>query len=156
MPVYNGARTLQDAIDSVLMQTFNNFELVICNDASTDETASILENVKDKRVHVILNRSNLGEGAARDRAIEAAQGRWLAVIDADDVWAPERLETLVAETGSTNNAMVFDDIIECHDTPDGMIPWRVLRGKIAFGGNGVETVEVSIDNFVKQERLHTP
>jgi len=49
--------------------------------------------------------------------------------------------------------MIFDDIVECHDTPSGMVPWQVMRGKRAFGGNGVDTVEVPITGFVCKKRL---
>lgn len=153
MPVFNGACTLKESIDSVLAQTFHNFELIICNDASTDETPMILENIADERVLVLHNKSNLGEGPARDRAIESANGFWLAFIDADDAWAPERLETLLDNADASLNKMIFDDILECHDTADGMVPWHVLRGKYAFGGNGIKSVEVPIEKFLCQERL---
>ena len=153
MPVFNGARTLRESVDSVLAQTFRDFEFIICNDASTDETGNILENIADERVRVLHNKSNLGEGSARDRAIESARGIWLAVIDADDAWAPERLETLLDAADTSVNKMIFDDIWECHDTADGLVPWHVLRGRYAFGGNGITAVDVPIENFVCQERL---
>jgi succinoglycan biosynthesis protein ExoO len=153
MPVYNGARTLMEAVASVLKQTYNNFELIICNDASTDETLNLLNNITDDRVRVIHNAQKLGEGPTRDRAIEMAHGFWLAFIDADDSWAPERLEVLLYEADTSEDKILFDDIWECHDTPSGMIPWRVLRGKYAFGGNGINTVELPIENFICQKRL---
>jgi len=153
MPVFNGALTLRESVDSVLAQTFQDFELIICNDASTDETGIILENISDERVRVLHNKSNLGEGSARDRAIESARGVWLAFIDADDAWAPERIETLLDQADTSINKMIFDDILECHDTEDGMVPWHNMRGKYAFGGNGIKAVEVPIENFVCQERL---
>src|SRR5512136_1039319 len=126
MPVYNGARTLMEAVNSVLKQTYSDFELIICNDASTDETENILNSITDDRVRVIHNRQNLGEGPTRDRAIEVGRGVWLAVIDADDAWAPERLEVMLQETEGSTDMMVFDDILRCHDTPSGMVPWHVL------------------------------
>lgn len=153
MPVYNGARTLMEAVNSVLSQTYRDFELIICNDASTDETKNILNSLKDNRVRIIHNPRNLGEGPARDRAIEMAQGFWLAFIDADDSWAPERLEILLHEAGTSEDKVLFDDMWKCHDTPSGIVPYRVLRGKYAFGGNGIDAVEVPIENFVCQRRL---
>jgi succinoglycan biosynthesis protein ExoO len=153
MPVFNGARTLKESVDSVLSQTFHDFELIICNDASTDETGIILDEIADKRIRVIDNESNLGEGPARDRAIESASGTWLGFIDADDAWAPERLETLINQTDGFLNKMIFDDILECHDTDQGMAPWRILRGKNAFGGNGITAVGVPVEDFVCQKRL---
>ena len=153
MPVYNGATTLKEAVDSVLSQTFRNFELIICNDASTDETRTILGRIADDRVRVIHNPANLGEGPARDRAIMMAKGAWLAFIDADDIWLPERLERLMRYAVESIEKMIFDDIMECHDTPSGLIPWHALRGKHAFGDNGTEVVDVSTEKLLSVERL---
>lgn len=153
MPVYNGARTVMEAVDSVLNQTYHDFELIICNDASTDETPCLLNKIKDERVRVLNNYLNLGEGPSRDRAIETAQGFWLAFIDADDAWAPERLELLIHEAGVSEDKVLFDDIWECHDTPYGMVPWRILRGKRAFHSNGRGSIEISVEDYLCQKRL---
>ena len=153
MPVYNGALTLEGSVDSVLVQTFRNFELIVCNDGSTDQTRKILETITDERVRVVHHVSNLGEGPARDRAIMMAKGVWLAFIDADDAWIPERLETLLHYAGASAEKIMFDDILECHDTPSGMVPWQVLRGKYAFDGNGIEPVYVPIEKFLTAERF---
>ena len=153
MPVYNGERTLKQAIESVLAQTFRNFEMIVCNDASTDSTAQILERFDDARVRAVHNTSNLGEGPSRDRAIALARGNMLAVIDADDAWAPDRLTNLLAATVPSKDRMIIDDIMECHDTPAGMVPWRKLRGKHAFGSNGTTAIDVPIEHFVCLKRL---
>jgi succinoglycan biosynthesis protein ExoO len=153
MPVFNGARTLMECIDSVLKQTYRDFELIICNDASTDTTVDILKNITDDRVRIINNPHNFGEGPTRDRAIDLACGKWLTVIDADDAWASERLEVLLKEAGASVDKMIFDDIIECHDTPSGMAPWRPLRGIHAFGCNGRDATDVTTEVFVGSWRL---
>ncbi len=153
MPVYNGAATLMEAVNSVLNQTYRDFEMIICNDASTDETPDILNKITDERVKIIHNLSNLGEGAARDKAIDEACGQWLTVIDADDAWSPERLAVMLREAEGCTDIILFDDIIECHDTPSGMVPWRALRGKHAFGCNGTEAIDVPINTWVCSPRL---
>jgi succinoglycan biosynthesis protein ExoO len=153
MPVYNGVLTVREAIFSILKQTYRNFELIVCNDASTDNTRNILESISDKRIHIIHNDANLGPGPSRDRAIEIARGEWLAFTDADDTWLPERLETLLHVAESKKNAMVFDDIMECHDTPCGMIPWRVLRGRYAFCQNSIDIIEVPLERYVCSKSL---
>lgn len=153
MPAYNAERTLGEAVESILAQTFRDFEFIICNDASTDKTRSVLKNITDKRVRIIHNDTNIGPGPSRDRAIEIACGRWLAFIDADDAWAPERLETLLYQTDASPNKMIFDDILECHDTAHGMVPWHNLRGKYAFSDNHSGIVDVPLDLFVCSKRL---
>jgi succinoglycan biosynthesis protein ExoO len=153
MPVYNGARTLMESVDSVLQQTYHDLELIICDDASTDETGDILNKITDDRVHVICNSNNLGQGLSKDRAINLARGIWIAVIDADDTWMPYRLETFLKLEDVNEDNIIFDDIMECHDTPSGMIPWRVIHGKYAFDGNGVEAAKVAIDKFLVSKRL---
>jgi succinoglycan biosynthesis protein ExoO len=153
MPAYNAARTLPEAIDSVLAQTYSNLELIVCNDASTDGTSDILSKMTDPRVRVIQNPTNLGAGPARDRAIQQARGAWIAVIDADDSWDAGRLSVMLQNADVSENIIIFDDILECHDTGSGMVPWRVLRGKRAFGGNGLDPVSVPVPVFITSERL---
>lgn len=153
MPAHNAARTLTEAINSVLAQSYNNLELIICNDASSDGTSDILSSIADPRVKVVHNETNLGEGLARDRAMQQASGAWIAVIDADDAWHPDRLAVLMQGANPSENIMIFDDILECHDTSSGMVPWRALRGKHAFDGNGADAVSVPVRDFVVSDRL---
>lgn len=153
VPVYNAERTIAEAVQSVLQQTFSDLELIVCNDASTDNTRFILEQISDPRLKVIHNDCNIGPGRSRDKAIDISEGQWIAVIDADDAWAPQRLQLLLEAVTDSPEVMVFDDILECHDTPSGMIPWKSLRGPKAFGGNGKAPVEVSIEQFISLRRL---
>lgn len=153
MPVFNGAKTLSSAVSSVLNQTFTNFELIICNDASNDSTCTILDAIHDTRVRIIHNNTNIGPGLSRDKAIDIARGKWLAFIDADDEWISSRLETMLRYVKPDEAVVLFDDIIECHDAPSGMVPWRVLRGAKAFGGNGIEPVNIPVKEYVCLSRL---
>jgi len=153
MPAYNAARTLREAVGSILNQTFPDIELIVCDDASTDVTSSVLQSITDERLRVIHNEVNLGSGLSRDKAIDISTGEMLAFADADDAWEPERLEVLLDATVASKNTMVFDDILECFDTPSGMKPWQPLRGSKAFGGDGKAVIDVPIDQFICQERL---
>lgn len=153
MPAYNAARTLRAAVDSVLAQDFPDFELIVCDDASRDDTAVLLAACADPRLKVVRNTANLGEGGARDRAIAEARGKWIAVIDADDAWLPQRLSMLLAAAGDRDDVLVFDDLVECHDVDARMVPWRRLRGGRAFGANGHDPVPVAFADFICQRRL---
>lgn len=94
MSVYNSAKTLPAAIDSVLGQTLGEFEFIICDDASTDHTWEVLcgYREKDPRIKIFQNAGNLGLGASLNRCLELAEGEYIARQDADDVSCPERLE----------------------------------------------------------------
>ncbi len=113
MANYNGARFLPDAITSVQTQTLSRFELLICDDASTDESAAIAERyaAADPRIKFLRNEANLGPAAARNRALAVATGAWLAIMDSDDLMHPARLKRLIASAEQDGAAMVADDLI---------------------------------------------
>lgn len=98
MSVYNGARYLQAAIDSILQQTFNEFEFIIVNDASTDNSLAIIcEYAKsDRRIRLVENEENIGLTRSLNKGLGIAQGKYIARQDADDVSLPERFEKQVA------------------------------------------------------------
>ncbi len=96
MPVYNGARTLRAAIDSVLAQTFQDFEFIVVDDASTDDSAAIVRSYGD-RLRFVRRPANSGIcEVARSEGLALARGRYSALIDQDDLWEPRKLEKQVA------------------------------------------------------------
>ena len=103
MPSYNTARFIEESIKSVLAQTYTNWELIIVDDASTDNTDDIVNRVissgeqaesKDfaTRIHYLKNEKNSGAAVSRNRALAQAKGKWIAFLDSDDLWSPEKLE----------------------------------------------------------------
>jgi glycosyltransferase involved in cell wall biosynthesis len=96
MAVYNAAQFLHEAVGSVLAQTFSDFELVIVDDSSTDNSPSILESFDDPRVQIIRHESNRGAALSRNHALSVARGELIAIMDADDVCASSRLSRQVA------------------------------------------------------------
>lgn len=93
LPVYNGEAFLEKALESILAQTYKNFELIVVDDGSTDRTKEILQKFKDKRIKLFYNRKRLGVGATLNKAISKASGIYLARADADDVMATSRIFT---------------------------------------------------------------
>ena len=92
IPTYNRAHLLSRAIKSVLNQTFQDFEIIIVDDASTDDTDKLVVSFHDSRVRYIQHEKNHGGGAVRNSAIKQAQGDYIAFLDSDDEWLPEKLE----------------------------------------------------------------
>lgn len=92
MPVYNGELYVREAINSLLRQTFADFELIIINDGSTDLSAEIIKSFKDERIVVINNEKNVGLSTVRNRGLEIARSEFIAFMDCDDISLPERLE----------------------------------------------------------------
>jgi len=95
--VYNGERYLKEAIESILAQSFGNFELVIVDDGSTDDTSKILEHYKNKdsRIKTITHTTRMGQSKARNEGINNSSGEYIAILDADDISLPYRLEEQV-------------------------------------------------------------
>ncbi len=96
LPVYNRANQLPDAINSVLMQSFRDFELIVVDDASTQDLESVVRTVGDPRIRYIRRAVNGGAAAARNTGLAEAQGEFIAFHDSDDLWLPGKLERQLA------------------------------------------------------------
>lgn len=92
MPSYNTAQYITETIQSVIDQTYHNWELIIVDDCSTDNTDIVIGKIKDPRIRYIKNEKNSGAAVSRNRALREANGRWVAFLDSDDLWKPEKLE----------------------------------------------------------------
>lgn len=92
MPSWNTGRFIAESIDSVLKQTYTNWELLIVDDCSTDNTDEIITSYKDSRIKYFKNEHNSGAAFTRNKAMREAQGEWIAFLDSDDLWKPEKLE----------------------------------------------------------------
>ena len=99
MNVRNGAATLREAMDSVMAQTFTDWELIVWDDRSTDDCAKIVAQYSDPRIRYLLSPEETLLGKARDNAIRQARGEWLAFLDQDDLWMPRKLELQMAIAG---------------------------------------------------------
>lgn len=98
MPSYNAERFIKGSIESVLEQTYIDWELIIVDDRSTDNTVKIIDTYmqQDKRIKYIVLEENSGPAVARNRAIEEARGRYIAFLDSDDLWSPNKLSKQIS------------------------------------------------------------
>ena len=92
LSTYNNEDTISDAINSIIKQSYTNFELIIINDASTDKTGQIIESFNDSRIIYLCNKRNLGRSRSRNNAIKICKGNFLAIMDGDDISCPDRFE----------------------------------------------------------------
>ncbi|QOX79703.1 glycosyltransferase [Trichlorobacter lovleyi] len=115
MPVYNGERFLREAIDSILGQSFHDFELIIVDDGSTDSSAACIASYHDTRIISVKNEINQGIVVTRNRGIELARGEYIALMDCDDISTEERLAEQVAFLDTDQSVAAVAACIECVD-----------------------------------------
>lgn len=97
MPSYNSEKYISDSINSVLKQTYANFELIIIDDASTDSSRKIIKSFlkKDNRIKAIFSKNNRGVSTSRNKGINASKGKYIAFLDSDDIWLEDKLKKQV-------------------------------------------------------------
>jgi succinoglycan biosynthesis protein ExoO len=151
---YNGARHLSGAVRSALSQTLSDLEVIIIDDASTDASLELADQLArgDSRVRVIALASNGGPAAARNAGFEQAAGRWLAVLDSDDLMHPRRLERLVAEAERERADIIADDLLVFHDSGD-QAPRRHLRGRLAKSSSWIDAGAYVESNAIYANRV---
>ncbi len=109
MPAYNAARYIEEAIRSVIAQTYTDWELIIIDDCSTDNTLQIVEPYvrQCQNIHYHRNKENCGAARTRNRGVKAAAGEWIAFLDSDDCWAPNKLELQMEAAIAYNARLLF-------------------------------------------------
>ena len=127
MPAYNAAPFISESIDSVLHQTYKNFELIIVNDCSTDNTSSILNYYSDiSRVVIINLETNSGVAEARNIGIKHASGRFISFLDSDDLWERNKLEYQVKLLLENNEGCCHSDYQRITENGEYL---SIVRGK---------------------------
>ncbi|MDQ0196268.1 glycosyltransferase family 2 protein [Paenibacillus wynnii] len=109
MPAYNSGKYIEEAIISVISQSYQCWELIVIDDSSMDNTVKIVEDLasKDSRIHLHENKSNQGVSASRNRGISLASSEWIAFLDSDDMWDRFKLEKQIGLVEESNAEFVF-------------------------------------------------
>lgn len=107
MAAYNSEKTIGIAINSILDQTYTDWELLVINDCSKDRTVEIVTSYTDSRIRLLQNDKNSGVSISRKKGMEAANGEWIAVLDSDDAWAPDKLEKQIKLANDTGAELIF-------------------------------------------------
>ncbi len=119
MCTYNGARFLEGQVQSLITQTHQNFELIICDDCSTDNTPDLLKGYAalDQRIRLFINEKNIGYNKNFENAIKKAAGAYICISDQDDIWLPEKIEKLLELIMKGESVLAYHNVIAFTDRP---------------------------------------
>jgi len=112
MPSYNTGRYIRKSIASVINQTYKHWELIIVDDCSNDNTDEVVASIDDNRIRYFKNGVNSGAAVSRNKALREAKGRWIAFLDSDDLWMPEKLEKQIAFMKDNNYSFSYTNYVE--------------------------------------------
>tara|TARA_B100000029_G_scaffold82034_1_gene72922 strand:+ start:630 stop:1388 length:759 start_codon:yes stop_codon:yes gene_type:complete len=106
-PLYNSEQFIKDTIESVINQTYKNWEMIIVDDASSDKSVTIVEKINNNKIILIKNEINIGPALTRNKAIERSSGRYIAFLDSDDLWHPDKLAKQLKFMNDNNYSFSF-------------------------------------------------
>ena len=165
VPVYNAEKFILETIDSVAVQTYPHWELLLVEDGSTDGTVAAIEEYirqkKERRIRLICQPSNMGAARARNRGLGEAQGRYIAYLDADDLWAPRKLELQLMFMEAQGAAFAFTGYEFADEKARGMgkvvrVP-QTLSYRQALSNTTIFTTTVMFDTQkISKELLEMP
>jgi len=123
IPTYNRAQLVNRAMQSVLNQTYEDFELIVVDDCSTDNTPEVVSNIGDKRIKYVRHTTNKGASASRNTGIRAARGELIGFLDSDDEWLPEKLQKQVNrfDSASVNVGLVYGGYVVVDDDTNTVV-----------------------------------
>lgn len=113
MPSYNTGQYISDSIKSIQAQTYTNWELIIVDDCSSDNSIEVIKSFDDCRIKLLKNEKNSGAAISRNYALREAKGKWIAFLDSDDMWEPLKLEKQIRFMMENNYAFTFTDYRTC-------------------------------------------
>lgn len=115
MPSYNAERFIEKSIQSVLLQTYDNFELIIIDDCSKDKTVDVIKTFSDERIKLHINQINSGAAVSRNKGIREAKGKYIAFLDAEDIWLSDKLEKQISFMEDKKYYFSYTDYRICHN-----------------------------------------
>ena len=154
MSAYNASSTILNAINSVLGQTYQDIQLIVINDCSTDNTQSIVSNINDPRILLINNECNMGCGMSRRIGLSKATGEYITFLDSDDFYSKNHLETLISAANTFPDADIIHSgfNIVYNTYIDTKVPrFRIESGNETLHPNEVDTKRLLWQNLIKKE-----
>ncbi|MDT3641135.1 glycosyltransferase family 2 protein, partial [Cronobacter sakazakii] len=142
MPSFNSSATIEESISSVQRQTYKNWELLITDDCSTDDTVNIIKRyaANDPRIKFFTNETNLGAGVSRNNSIAESNGRYIAFLDSDDIWVEDKLQRQIRFMQDNNIAFCYANYQKISATGE--------KGKIIVAPSKVNYHELLKSNVI--------
>jgi len=134
IPTYNCAELLNRSLSSVFSQTYQDFEIIVIDNSSTDNTQKVLKNISNQKLKVIRVNNKGIIGYSRNKGIDSARGEWIAFLDSDDVWRPKKLERVKDEINNNPNV-----ILVCHD--EWCVVYGERKNRLKYGPAGKDLYE---------------
>ncbi len=163
MPAYNRETYIRESIDSVLAQTFTDFELIVVDDGSTDTTAAIVDSYTDNRIRLIRQPENQGASVARNTGLDAARGQFITFLDSDDLYYPEFLKVAFQLIQSNQTEMSFTNFTESYNVEDMkktdlrkircFIKDKLLGTRILTSDSQIDGLQTKIDCVMISRKL---
>lgn len=166
MPAYNSEKYIGDAITSILKQTYDNYELIIVDDCSTDNTANIIKGYmsQNNKIRVIKNSENIGVAQTRNKGVSEAKGDWIAFLDSDDLWKNNKLERqlklaqskqcrflFTASTFIDRNGQLYNWIFEI---PDQVCYKELLKQNVISCSSVLIKKELMVKYKMENDAIH--
>ncbi len=133
MPTYNGARFVREAIESVLDNGFSDFELVVVDDASTDDTAGIVQTIRHPALRLVRNPVNLGVAAIRRQGVSLLRGQYMGLLDQDDIAAPGRFAAQINRLEQAGGPDIIGGAVECFGDVETVVRFPLADAEITAG-----------------------
>ena len=166
MAAYNAAATIEEAVKSVTAQTLKDWELIIADDGSTDKTFAIAAQLAagDKRITVIKNEKNIGVSETRLKAAEESHGEWIAILDSDDAWEPDKLSKELLLAQKTGAELIYTGSAFMDETGNRQdyilhVPLEIthrelLSQNLISNSSAMVKRDLYIENYAKGDRMH--
>jgi teichuronic acid biosynthesis glycosyltransferase TuaG len=153
-PSYNSENFIKDTIDSVISQTYQNWEMIIVDDRSNDNSAEYIQTLieNDSRIKLIVLEKNVGAAEARNKALEVAKGKYIAFLDSDDIWLPEKLEKQLDFMQKNEYAFTFTSYIPISEDGTEEYPIISVPSEIDYNGYCKNTIIGCLTVIIDKEK----
>ncbi len=158
IPVYNSSKHIKECIESVINQTYNNIEIIVVDDAGSDNSVEIIKSINDSRIKILELKQNVGVAMARNKGIEIATGDYICFLDSDDYWILDKLEKQVKFIEANNYKFIYSgyEFLKNNKTHKAHVPLSINYNQ-ALKNTTIFTSTIMFNmQYLKKEDIYMP